>query len=55
MTRLHPIARTLARDASRGMISRREFMSRATSLGLSATAAYGLLGLAPTPGRTRRT
>ena len=53
MTRLHPIARTLARDASRGMISRREFMSRATSLGLSATAAYGLLGLAPTPARAQ--
>ena len=29
-------------------MDRREFMSRATALGVSATAAYGMLGL-PTP------
>ena len=33
-----------------GKISRREFMARATSLGVTATAAYGLIG-AVTPAR----
>ena len=42
----HPHALTLAAEVADGRLSRREFMTRATSLGLSASAAYGLLGLA---------
>ncbi|MBJ6370997.1 ABC transporter substrate-binding protein [Sedimentitalea arenosa] len=47
---IHPAARAYADEVSRGTLSRREFLTRATSLGLTAGAAYGLLGLAaPTP------
>ena len=43
---IHPAARAYAREVSAGTLSRREFLTRATSLGVTATAAYGLLGLA---------
>lgn len=43
---LHPAAHALAAEVGAGTLSRREFLTRATSLGVSATAAYGLLGLA---------
>ncbi|WP_085308439.1 ABC transporter substrate-binding protein [Planktotalea arctica] len=43
---IHPAAKTYAAEVTQGTLSRREFLTRATSLGLSATAAYGLLGLA---------
>ncbi|MEN8891672.1 ABC transporter substrate-binding protein [Planktotalea arctica] len=43
---IHPAAKTFAAEVTQGTLSRREFLTRATSLGLSATAAYGLLGLA---------
>lgn len=43
---LHPAARKYAAEVSAGTLSRREFLTRATSLGVTATAAYGLLGLA---------
>ena len=42
----HPIALQYAQDAKAGKLSRREFMARTTALGVSVTAAYGLLGLA---------
>ncbi|MEM6728559.1 MAG: ABC transporter substrate-binding protein [Pseudomonadota bacterium] len=42
---LHPAARAYAREVSDGTLSRREFLTRATALGVTATAAYGLLGL----------
>jgi len=42
---LHPAARRYADEVAAGTLSRREFLTRATSLGVSATAAYGLLGL----------
>ncbi|MFK7762087.1 MAG: ABC transporter substrate-binding protein [Roseobacter sp.] len=45
-TRIHPAARTLVEEVNAGTLSRREFLTRATSLGLTASAAYGLLGLA---------
>ena len=35
-----------AQDAKAGKLSRREFIARTTALGVSVTAAYGLLGLA---------
>lgn len=44
--RIHPAARMYARECGAGKLSRREFLTRATALGLTAPAAYGLLGLA---------
>lgn len=49
----HPAATMYAREHLDGQLSRREFLVRATSLGLSATAAYGLIGT--TPGRAEDT
>ncbi|MEZ5752406.1 MAG: ABC transporter substrate-binding protein [Paracoccaceae bacterium] len=46
MTRIHPAARMHAEEARAGKLSRREFLTRATALGVTATAAYGLLGVA---------
>jgi peptide/nickel transport system substrate-binding protein len=43
---LHPVAEMYAKEHKAGYMDRREFMSRATALGVSATAAYGMLGLA---------
>ncbi|MFO7919208.1 MAG: ABC transporter substrate-binding protein [Nioella sp.] len=43
---IHPAAHRLARECRDGQLSRREFLTRATTLGVTATAAYGLIGLA---------
>ncbi|HEX9858681.1 MAG TPA: ABC transporter substrate-binding protein [Paracoccaceae bacterium] len=43
---LHPAARLYSEEVRAGTMSRREFLTRTTALGVSATAAYGLLGLA---------
>lgn len=43
---IHPAAKMYARECGAGKLSRREFLTRATALGLTAPAAYGLLGLA---------
>jgi peptide/nickel transport system substrate-binding protein len=43
---IHPAARMYAEECSAGDLSRREFLARTTALGVSAAAAYGLLGLA---------
>ncbi|WP_299685344.1 ABC transporter substrate-binding protein [uncultured Tateyamaria sp.] len=42
---VHHAARAYAAEVADGTMSRREFLTRATSLGVSAAAAYGLLGL----------
>lgn len=42
---LHPAAPAYADEVRAGTMSRREFLTRTTALGVSATAAYGLLGL----------
>ncbi|SDD42445.1 ABC transporter substrate-binding protein [Ruegeria marina] len=42
--RLHPAAEMYAAEYHAGELSRREFLSRATMLGVSATAAYALIG-----------
>ncbi len=42
---VHPAALMYASEVQSGQLSRREFLTRTTALGLSATAAYGLLGL----------
>jgi peptide/nickel transport system substrate-binding protein len=41
----HPTARAYAAEVDAGTLSRREFLTRATALGVAAPAAYGLLGL----------
>ncbi|MCX7888125.1 MAG: ABC transporter substrate-binding protein [Rhodobacteraceae bacterium] len=43
---VHPAARLFAAEVAQGKLSRREFLTRASALGVTATAAYGLLGLA---------
>lgn len=42
---IHPATKIYVADLRAGKLSRREFLTRATSLGVTATAAYGLLGL----------
>lgn len=47
---IHPAARLYADEYRAGLMDRREFLSRTTMLGVSAAAAYGLIGAAlPTP------
>lgn len=41
---IHPSAQRLAAEHQAGQLSRREFLTRATSLGVTAAAAYGLIG-----------
>ena len=45
-TPLHPAAAMHLDEVRAGQMDRREFLTRTTALGLTATAAYGLLGLA---------
>ena len=60
--RVHPAAVMYAEEVAAGKLSRREFLTRSSALGVSAVAAYGLLGLAApearaqdaTPGGTLR-
>lgn len=42
---LHPTALMHAEEAAQGKLDRREFLSRATALGVTASAAYGMIGL----------
>ena len=48
----HPAADQWAAECKNGDMSRREFLSRATALGLSAGAAYALIGL-PNPAQAQ--
>ena len=50
----HPAAEMYAEECKSGEMDRREFLTRATALGVTATAAYGLLGL-PTPAKAAAT
>ncbi len=43
----HPAAEMYAREYKAGQLSRREFLVRSTALGLSAAAAYSMIGLKP--------
>jgi peptide/nickel transport system substrate-binding protein len=45
---VHPAAKMYAEEFAAGQLSRREFLTRATSMGVAAAAAYGLIGL-PAP------
>ncbi|MCY1125380.1 ABC transporter substrate-binding protein [Frigidibacter sp. RF13] len=51
--KLHPAVETFAKDYKDGKISRREFLAHTTGIGLSAVAAYGLLGLAAPEARAQ--
>ncbi len=42
---LHPAASMYAEELKAGKLSRREFLSRTTALGVSAVTAYGLMGM----------
>lgn len=42
---LHPAAHLYSEEVRAGTMSRREFLTRASALGVSSAAAYGLLGL----------
>ncbi len=44
--RIHPAARMHADEYRAGRMDRREFLTRATALGVAAPAAYGMIGLA---------
>ncbi len=43
---IHPAAARYAKEVSDGTLSRREFLTRATALGVSIPAAYALIGVA---------
>lgn len=44
---LHPAAEMYAAEHKAGLMDRREFLSRATALGVTAPAAYALIGATP--------
>lgn len=46
-SRVHPAAKMHADEYAEGRISRREFLTRATALGVTTTAAYGMIGAKP--------
>jgi peptide/nickel transport system substrate-binding protein len=52
--RIHPAAKHYAAEVAAGSLSRREFLTRASALGVSTAAAYGLLGL-ETPAAAQET
>ena len=45
--KLHPAVQMYACEVKEGLLDRREFLSRATALGVSATVAYAAIGLTP--------
>ncbi len=45
--RIHPAAKMHADEYAQGKISRREFLTRATALGVTATTAYAMIGATP--------
>ena len=52
---LHPAAGMYAGEFAEGKLGRREFLTRTTALGVSAAAAYGLIGLpAPAAAQTAK-
>ncbi|EPX79037.1 ABC transporter substrate-binding protein [Litoreibacter arenae] len=44
---VHPAVDMYAEEHKAGLMDRREFMARATMLGVTATAAYGMIGATP--------
>jgi peptide/nickel transport system substrate-binding protein len=52
-TCIHPAARDFAREVVQGTMARREFLARATSLGVASATAYGLIGAAAPQARAQ--
>ncbi|CAA9430572.1 MAG: Oligopeptide/dipeptide ABC transporter, substrate-binding protein [uncultured Rubellimicrobium sp.] len=52
---VHPAAIGYAQEVRSGTLSRREFLTRTTALGVSAAAAYSLIGAAPARAQEART
>ncbi|SMX22629.1 ABC transporter substrate-binding protein [Boseongicola aestuarii] len=46
LSRVHPAAEMYAREVAEGKLNRREFITRATALGVATTTAYGMIGAA---------
>jgi len=44
-TPVHPAAKMYAQEVQTGEMDRREFLARSTALGVTTTAAYGLIGM----------
>ena len=42
---IHPAAKMYAKEHKAGLLDRREFLTRATALGVASATAYGLIGL----------
>lgn len=53
-TGIHHAARMFATEHLAGQMSRREFLSRATALGVTSAAAYGLIGATPVQAQSER-
>ncbi|MBL4917432.1 ABC transporter substrate-binding protein [Tabrizicola sp. DMG-N-6] len=53
--KLHPAAVMYSEEVKAGKLSRREFLTRASALGVMAPAAYGLLGLAAPAAQAQET
>lgn len=53
--KLHPAAVMYSEEVKAGKLSRREFLTRASALGVMAPAAYGLLGLAAPEAQAQET
>ena len=51
---VHPVAKEYAKEYKLGTLSRREFLTRSTALGVSVSSAYGLIGLSVPPVRAQR-
>ncbi len=46
-TKIHPVAEMYAKEHREGKIDRREFLVRATALGVASATAYSMIGLSP--------
>lgn len=46
-TDLHPAVKMYTEEFKAGKMDRREFLTRATTFGITAAAAYGLIGEVP--------
>ena len=55
MTALHPATGSYSEECSSGKMSRREFLTRTSALGVFTVAAYGLLGLTAPAARAEAT
>lgn len=50
---LHPVVKMYAQECVDGQLSRREFLTRATALGVSSAVAYGAIGLMAPPAQAQ--